>query len=123
MLLTEYTEAITDNNVARLAVAPTVRVTSNGQVVDLGKGPVWSGPKVAVPPGLRRSAQRRGGLLWHRDDDEPARPRSDAARGRRAPEHAWFYVVRLRVVLQRITEVEEVSYEPPQGGLARTLPH
>ena len=28
-------------NVARLAVAPTVRVTSNGAVVDLGKGQAW----------------------------------------------------------------------------------
>jgi hypothetical protein len=28
--LTEYTEALTDNNTARLAVAPTLRVTNNG---------------------------------------------------------------------------------------------
>ena len=118
VFLTEYTEAITDNNVARLAVAPTVRVTSNGQVVDLGKGQVWGASRrLAVPPSLRRSAQRRRGLLWHRDHDEPARARRGAARRpTRAPEHSWFYVVRLRVVLQRITEVEEVSYEPPQGG-------
>src|SRR5262245_64917566 len=39
--LTEYTEALTDNSIARLAVAPTVRVTSNGSVVTLGKGQVW----------------------------------------------------------------------------------
>ncbi len=118
--LTEYTEAITDNNLARLAVAPTVRVTSNGQVAELGKGQVWGAGRrlpyrqtfvdplsgAAVFYGVVTTASRpaRGG----------AKPAGDAAQ-----EHSWFYVVRLRVELQRITEVEEVSYEPPQGRLRR----
>ena len=56
VFLTEYTEALTDNNLARLAVAPTVRITSNGQVVELGKGQIWepaAGFLIAKPSSIR----------------------------------------------------------------------
>ena len=115
--LTEYTEAITDNNLARLAVAPTVRATSNGQVVEVGKGQVW-GTGRRLPYRQAFVDPLTGAAVFYgivtttnRPARGTARPANDAA-----PEHAWFYVVRLRVELQRITEIEEVSYEPPQGG-------
>jgi len=117
LFLTEYTEAITDNNLARLAVAPTVRATSNGEVVELGKGQVW-GTGRRLPYRQAFVDPLNGAAVFYgivtttnRPPRGAARPASDAA-----PEHSWFYVVRLRVELQRITEVEEVSYEPPQGG-------
>ena len=42
------TEALTDNNVSRLAVSSGLRVTNNGSVTTLGKGDVW-GPARRLP--------------------------------------------------------------------------
>jgi len=47
-VLFEYTEALTDNNVSRLAVSSGLRVTNNGSVTTLGKGDVW-GPARRLP--------------------------------------------------------------------------
>jgi hypothetical protein len=117
VFLTEYTEAVTDNNLSRLAVAPTVRVTSNGQVVELGKGQVW-GTGRRLPYRQTFVDPLSGAAVFYGIVSTTSRPARGAARpaGDTAPEHSWFYVVRLRVELQRITEVEEVSYEPAQGG-------
>jgi hypothetical protein len=115
--LTQYTEAITDNNVARLAIAPTVRVTSNGALVELGKGEVWG-------PGRRLSYRQTFvdpltgaavfyGVVTNVIRSSRAGARADADD---APDHWWFFVVRLRIEQKRITEIEEVSYEPPKGG-------
>lgn len=115
--LTEYTEALTDNSIARLAVAPTVRVTSNGSVVELGKGQVW---------GLGRRLPYRqtfvdpvtGAAFLYgivTNAIRSARPGAQADVDG-APEHWWYYVVRLKIERRRITEIEEVAYEPPQGG-------
>jgi hypothetical protein len=114
--LTEYTEALTDNNVARLAVATTVRVTSNGQLVNLGKGQVW-GPARRLPYRQAFVDPLSGAAVFYGVVTTAARPARGGARPQaEAPEHWWFYVVRLKVEQQRITEVEEVSYEPPSGG-------
>jgi hypothetical protein len=111
--LTEYSEAVTDNNVARLAVAPTVRATSNGAVVELGKGQVWG-------PGRRISYRQtfvdplNGAAVFYGVVTNAIR--SDRAAAAAAPEHWWYYVARLKIAQKRITEIEEVSYEPPKGG-------
>jgi len=115
--LTEYTEALTDNNVARLAVAPTVRVTSNGAVAELGKGQVWGA-------GRRLSYRQTfvdpltGAAVFYGVVTNVIRANRTGARSESedAPEHWWFYVARLRIESRRITEVEEVSYEPAKGG-------
>jgi hypothetical protein len=44
-VLTEYTEALVDNNTSRLQVSPEVRVTGNGALLKLGKGEVWGAVK------------------------------------------------------------------------------
>lgn len=115
--LTEYTEALTDNNVVRLAVSTTVRVTSNGEVVNLGKGQVW-GPARRLPYRQAFVDPLSGAAVFYGIVTTGARPARTGARpqGEAAAEHWWFYVVRLKVEQQRITEVEEVSYEPPAGG-------
>jgi hypothetical protein len=115
--LTEYTEALTDNNVSRLAVAPSVRVTSNGAVTTLGKGEVW-GPGRRLPYRQAFVDPTTGAAVFYgavTNAISSARPgaRADAAG---SAIHWWFYVVRLKIDGRRITEVEEVSYERPAGG-------
>lgn len=123
--LTEYTEALTDNSTSRLKVAPNVRVTSNGAVVDLGKGEVW-GPARRLPYRQAYVDPETGAAVFYgvvTRAIRSGRPGA-AAEPESTPEHWWFYVVRLRIEHQRITEVEEISYEPPQGGFGadpRTL--
>jgi hypothetical protein len=114
--LTEYTEALTDDNIARLAVSPTVRVTSNGVVAELGKGEVWG-------PGRRLSYRQTfvdpltGAAVFYGVATTVVRsPRAARSGAAATHDHSWFYVVRLKIEQQRITEIEEVSYEPPKGG-------
>lgn len=115
--LTEYTEALTDNNIARLAVAPTVRITSNGERADLGKGQVWG-------PGRRLSYRQTfvdpitGAAVFYGVVTNVARPARGGAQtdADGAPEHWWYYVARLKIEGRRITEIEEVSYERPPNG-------
>ena len=115
--LTEYTEALTDNSTSRLKVSPNVRVTSNGAVVELGKSEVW-GPARRLPYRQAYVDPETGAAVFYGVVTDAIRSaRAGApAEPEGTPEHWWFYVVRLRVQAQRITEVEEISYEPPQGG-------
>jgi hypothetical protein len=119
--LTEYTEALTDNDIARLAVAPTVRVTSNGSVVTLGKGEVW-GPGRRLPYRQAFVDPATGAAVFYGIVTNATRSTRAGARtgSEGAPDHWWFYVARLRVESARITEIEEISYEPPQGGFGAT---
>jgi hypothetical protein len=115
--LTEYTEALTDNNVARLAIAPTVRTTSNGALAEIGKGQVWG-------PGRRISYRQSfvdpltGAAVFYGVVTNVVNPARAGARSgaNDATDHSWFYVVRLKIEQRRITEIEEVSYEPAPGG-------
>jgi hypothetical protein len=110
-VLTEYTEAITDNDLSRLKLAPDVRTTSNGAQTALGKGEAW-GPARRLPYrqtfvdpaagsavfyGIVTNATRGGATT-------PAKPRW------------WFYVARLKVKGGKIAEVEEIAYEKPETG-------
>ena len=115
--LTEYTEALTDDSTVRLAVAPNVRVTSNGKVVELGKGEVW-GIGRRLPYRQAYVDPETGAAVFYGVVTNAIRSARPGAKSERdaAPEHWWFYVARLKVDRNRITEVEEISYEPPQGG-------
>jgi hypothetical protein len=115
-ILTTYTEALVDNDTSRLAVSPQLRVTSNGEVTALGKGQVWSAVKripyrhafvdpvsgAAVFYGTLTNTPTRDGEKW------------------------WFYVVRLKIERQLVTEIEEISYDGTLGGTPASsldLPH
>ncbi|MGH8218008.1 MAG: hypothetical protein ACREUT_05505 [Steroidobacteraceae bacterium] len=105
--LQTYTEGLLDDDTSRIKVAPGVRVTSNGVDVQLGKGEVWGLAKrmpyrqafvdpvtgAAIFMGTVTNAPTNQGERW------------------------WFYMVRLKVVAKRLTEVEEISYD---GMLRRT---
>ena len=127
-VLTDYTEALTDNDVLKLAVAPTIRVTSNGTVTTLGKGEVWGAGR-RLPYRQAYVDPITGAAVFYgavTNAITSARPgaRVDTSG---APTKWWFYVVRLKILGRQITEVEEVSYERPAGGFgmdasALTLP-
>jgi hypothetical protein len=104
--LQTYTEGLLDNDTSRIKVASSLRV-SNGADVQLGKGEVWGLAKrmpyrqafvdpvtgAAIFLGTVTNAPTNQGERW------------------------WFYMVRLKVVAQQVTEVEEISYD---GMLRRT---
>lgn len=116
-MLTEYTEALTDNDTSRLTVAKDLRVTSNGEETKLGSGKVWGDGRrlpyrqVFVDP--LTGAAVFYGVVTNAVNSGRADAVVDAAD---ADRHAWFYVVRLKVEGGQITEIEEVSYEPEPGG-------
>lgn len=109
-MLTAYTEALTANDASRLPAASNVRVTSNGTVTALGHGELWGTPRrisyrqTFVDP--VSTAAVFFGVVTNTVN----------AVGRTEGPHWWFYVVRLKIGGQKLTEVEEISYEKPTGG-------
>jgi hypothetical protein len=115
-ILTTYTEALVDNDASRLAIAPQLRVTSNGAVTTLGHGQVWGAVK-RIPYRHAFVDPVSGAAVFYGTlTNTPSR---DA-------EQWWFYVVRLKVVRQQVTEIEEISYDGTLGGTPASsleLPH
>jgi hypothetical protein len=96
-----YTEGLLDNDTSRIKTAATLRVTSNGVDVPLGKGEVW---------GLARRMPYRQAFV-----DPVTGAVMFMGTVTNAPtnqgERWWFYMVRLKVVAQQVTEVEEIAYD------------
>jgi len=107
--LTEYTEALTDNDVSRLAVSANVKVTSNGTAVALGKGEVWGAGR-RVPYRQAFVDPVTGAAVFY------GVVTSSGTRAAEAVPHWCFYVVRLKIENSKISEIEEISYEKPAGG-------
>jgi len=108
--LTDYTEALTDNDTSRLAVSPTVRVTNNGEVTALGKGDVW-GPARRLPYRHAFVDPITGAAVFYgvvTNAVQTTRPDAPAAPG---PQRWWYWTLRLRIQNRRISEVEEIAYE------------
>lgn len=108
--LTEYTEAITDNDTSRLTLSPALKATFNGTEGALGKGDIW-GSNRRLPYRQAFVDPVTGSAVFYgvvtegtRGRDAPAQPRW------------WFYVARLKVAGGKITEIEEIAYEKPAGG-------
>jgi hypothetical protein len=115
--LTDYTEALIADDASGLAVADDLRVTSNGSVTKLGHGQVW-GSSRRLPYRQAFVDPQTGAAVFYgvvTNDIRSARAGTPSKAGDE-PVHWWFYVVRLKIAAQKITEVEEVSYQPPQGG-------
>jgi hypothetical protein len=111
--MTEYTEALTDNSTARLPLAAKVRVTSNGAEGALGKGEAW-GPARRLPYRQVFIDPQTGSAVFY-GIVTTAAPRPGAATTGAKPRW-WFYVARLKLAAGKITEVEEIAYEKPEGG-------
>lgn len=117
-ILTNYTEALTDNDTSRLHVSPQVRVTGNGVVTSLGKGEVWGSVK-RIPYRQALVDPVTGAAVFYGVlTNSPTRDQ----------EKWWFYIVRLKVAKRggapaQITEVEEISYDGMLGGTAASSLH
>jgi hypothetical protein len=105
-ILTDYTEAITDNDLSRVKVAQSLRATANGVVVPLGKGEIWGHAKRIVYRQAFVDPETGAAVFYGTITNTPTR---DAERW-------WFYVVRLKVVNRQITEVEEIAFDGTLGG-------
>jgi hypothetical protein len=107
-VLQTYTEGLLDNDTSRIKVASSLRATSNGADVPLGKGEVW---------GLARRMPYRQAFV-----DPVTGAVMFMGTVTNAPtnqgERWWFYMVRLKVVAKQVTEVEEISYD----GMLRGTP-
>ncbi|HVZ24022.1 MAG TPA: hypothetical protein VG871_23270 [Vicinamibacterales bacterium] len=115
--LTNYTEALTDNDTSRLTVSPNLRVTNNGVVTTLGHGDVW-GPARRLPYRQAFVDPVTGSAIFYGVVTMSTRPtRADTPNaGANVAPRWWFYVVRLKVAERKITEVEEIAYEKPKNG-------
>ena len=116
-LLTDYTEALTDNAPAHMPLSATVRHTYNGVVTDLGKDEPW-GPARRLPFRMVLTDPDTGSAIFYgivTISTRPGRADTPGAAAAAAPRW-WFYVARLKVVGRKITEIEEIGYEKPPGG-------
>ena len=112
-VLTDYTEAMTDNSLSRLKLAADVRATSNGTETALGKGEAW-GPARRLPYRQTFVDPATGSAVFY-GIVTTAAPRGPAAATAPKPRW-WFYVARLKVKAGKIAEVEEIAYEKPESG-------
>ena len=124
--LTTYTEALTDDDLSRLPLAANVRSTANGVPTPLGKSAPW-GPGRRLPYRQAFVDPVTGSAVFYGVLTTASRPALGAPAAADIPEHWWFYVARLKLRDRKITEVEEIAYEKPQGGFgadpaALTLP-
>src|ERR1700761_1955029 len=85
--LTEYTEAVTDNDASRLPLAPTVRATFNGVEGPFGKGEVWGAGR-RLPYRQAFVDPATGSAVFY--GIVSTATRTDKGRW-------WFYVSRLKV--------------------------
>lgn len=104
-VLTEFTEAITDNNLSRLELAGNLRSTTNGVVTPLGKGEVWGHVRRIAFRQTFVDPETGSAVFYGTLTNSPTRD----------GEKWWFYVVRLKVEQGGISEVEEISYDGMLG--------
>jgi hypothetical protein len=111
--LTEYTEALSDNDLSRLALAPSVKSTANGIATPLGRGEAWGRVRRIVFRQTFVDPETGSAVFYGTITNTPTR---DA-------EKWWFYVVRLKIEHRRISEVEEIAFDGTLGGTPASSLH
>ena len=115
--LTEYTEAIGDNDTSRLKLSPRLKATYNGSEGQLGKGDIWAANRRLPYRQVFVDPVTGAAVFYGIVTEAVQRPAPGAAPQAAAPaKRWWFYVARLKVAGGQITEVEEIAYEKPAGG-------
>ncbi len=113
-------EAIGNNAPASVPLAPKAKVTSNGVQGKIESSPVW-GPARRIPYRLVFSDPVTGSAVFYgvvtNSYERPAGMPGEVVGS--APEGAgdswWYYVLRIKVVDKKITEVEQLDFTPKDG--------
>jgi hypothetical protein len=113
--LTEYTEAITDNDTSRLKLSPRLKATFNGTQGMLGKGDIW-GANRRLPYRQAFVDPVTGSAVFYGIVTEGTRGKGAPAQNASGKPGWWFYVARLKVQSGQIAEIEEIAYQKPEGG-------
>jgi hypothetical protein len=103
----EYLEAVLQNTTSRLSVAPDIRVTDNGQVVQLGHGNLWG-----------KAVRFQGRQTWADADTQSVVFFGTAADSTSST--WWWYEARLTFRNRRLAEVEELDWQAPSSGFGST---
>lgn len=114
-------EAIGNNAPASVPLAPKAKVTSNGVQGKIESSPVW-GPARRIPYRLIFTDPVTGSAVFYGVvTNSYERPAGMPVGRRPAPEGAgnswWYYVLRIKVVDKKITEVEQLDFTPKAGAL------
>jgi hypothetical protein len=102
--LTVYTDSLMLKNTSTIPVAPSVRVTNNGDVTTLGNGTVWNTPGTIYLPYRQVLVDTETGAVALRATVSNATSTNSTA-----PAQWWFYSLRLKIINDKITEVEEFT--------------
>lgn len=119
LILNQVLDAIGNNSTAGLPIAQNAKITSDGTVGKIESSPVW-GPARRIPYRLvftdpTTSTAVFYGVVTNNYD----RPAGAPAANRQPPAGAgnswWYYVLRIKVANNKITELEQLDLEPKAG--------
>ena len=118
--LNQILEAIGSNSPSDVPIAPHARITSDGEVGKLESSPVW-GPARRIPYRLVfADPVTESAVFYGVVTNSYERPAGAPPSNRPVPAGAgdqwWYYVLRIKVAGNMITEVEQLDLEPPKGG-------
>lgn len=112
-------EAIGRNSPERVKLASDAKTTANGAKSPIDGANVW-GPARRIPYRLTFSDPQTGSAIFfgvvtnsHQPPKQAAGIQTSIPPG--AGNSWWFYALRIKVADGKITEVEQVDYEPSQG--------
>jgi hypothetical protein len=104
-ILTVYTDALCLKDVSAVPVASHVRVTNNGHVTTLGGGTVWQTPGMIRIP-FRRALVDSTAVMFRGTVTNESSSLEELANP--APGQWFWYALRLKVIDELITEIEEI---------------
>jgi hypothetical protein len=112
-------EAIGENSAAGLPVAPNAKITSDGTRGKIESSPVW-GPARRIPYRLVfADTKTETAVFYGVVTNSYRRPAGPASGQQPVPKGAgdswWYYVLRIKVSNNTITELEQLDLEPKGG--------
>jgi hypothetical protein len=101
-IMTEYLEAITDNDTSRLPLAKGVKITDNGIKTKLASSEVWGTPRRIPYRQTFVDPQTGSAVFFGIVTNTNTRHAGYKAKW-------WFYLLRIKVENDLITEIEEIT--------------
>lgn len=117
-------EAVAENTPDAVPLAPNAKITANGVEGPLTGSAVW-GPSRRLPYREAFIDPVTGsavffGVVTNSVKPPPGLPEGIALQNKGAGEAWWYYALRIKVVNKAITEVEQIDYNPADGGVFGT---